>query len=462
MKVLIKVICCFLFTTIAGCERQDKWLDLKSKNSDVIVSKIEDCQALLDNTLIFNQTYSNIGLVSTDNLYIDNDLWQSIYYKGWRELYVFGPSIFADETGGSYSDWENPYKRIAYCNIVLETLDKIKKEESNKAAWENAKGSALFFRAWSFYGLLNEFSKPYLAGSASADLGIPLRLSSDANIKEPRASVQKCYDIIIADLQDAEPLLPDRPSVQTRPGRQALQGLLAKIFLNKGDNENAILYAGKALESRVDLIDFNALDAKASFPFATFPNNKELLIYAESEMYDVITNISAFKVDSILFDSYHTDDLRKQVFYTDNGKSGISFKGNYTGNAEPFAGIAANELFLIRAEALARQGNINAATDDLNYLLERRWKKGKYQPIAITDQEAVLKVVLEERRKELPFTSNVRWEDLRRLNQDKRFETEVVHKLNGEQYVLKPNSSRYILDIPAMEIRLGGIEQNVR
>ncbi len=70
--------------------------------------------------------------------------------------------------------------------------------------------------------------------------------------------------------------------------------------------------------------------------------------------------------------------------------------------------------------------------------------------------------ILEERRKELPFTGQLRWEDLRRLNKDQRFAKILVRTIAGNEYQLLPNSKRYVFPIPDIEIELSGIPQNER
>jgi hypothetical protein len=70
--------------------------------------------------------------------------------------------------------------------------------------------------------------------------------------------------------------------------------------------------------------------------------------------------------------------------------------------------------------------------------------------------------IITERRKELPFTGSARWEDLRRLNKDPQFAKTLIRQLNGQNYTLAPNDPKYTLPIPDIEIKLSGIQQNLR
>jgi hypothetical protein len=70
--------------------------------------------------------------------------------------------------------------------------------------------------------------------------------------------------------------------------------------------------------------------------------------------------------------------------------------------------------------------------------------------------------VLNERRKELPNTGQVRWEDLRRLNTDSRFARTLTRVNNGIIYTLLPGDPRYVFPFTAKIIQQEGLQQNER
>lgn len=59
----------------------------------------------------------------------------------------------------------------------------------------------------------------------------------------------------------------------------------------------------------------------------------------------------------------------------------MGFKRGYSGTILPFTGIATDEVWLIRAEALAKTGQWQAAMADLNTLLQKRWRTGTFVPL---------------------------------------------------------------------------------
>ena len=98
--------------------------------------------------------------------------------------------------------------------------------------------------------------------------------------------------------------------------------------------------------------------------------------------------------------------------------------------------------------------------NDLNTLLRKRWD-GQFVPLQASNSSQALEKILVERRKELCFKA-LRWGDLRRLNQEADYQVTVKRVLNGQTYILTPNSSKYTYPIPDDIIKLTGIEQNER
>lgn len=100
------------------------------------------------------------------------------------------------------------------------------------------------------------------------------------------------------------------------------------------------------------------------------------------------------------------------------------------------------------------------ALQDMERLLQRRYKTGTYIPYTYTTQEALLQFILTERRKELIFRG-LRWTDLRRLNKEEA-EITLTRNINGAVFQLLPNDKRYVLLIPDDALEGSAIVQNLR
>jgi len=459
----------FLLALLAGmisCKKQDNWLNVNSSNFADVPSTLQDFQAMLDNSDNYMNTYyPTIGQLGTDNYYLTSTELNALPQLYEANAYLWVTDIFAD--ANKIEDWNSPYIIVEYANIVLDGLANIAVGPGNLSAYNNLKGSALFFRAFAFYNLAQLFCKPYVAATAIADMGIPLRLTSDVNVKSVRATVQQTYDQIINDLKTAGSLLPINPLYITRPSVSAVDALLAKTYLTMGDYSNAEVYADSTLTKFNALLDYNTLSATSSRPFPFIAtgtsgnaNNPEIIFYARGNNYVIYPGSSAGLVDTTLYNSYRSTDLRKALLFK-AATGGQDFKGSY-GYSYIFSGIAADEIYLIRAECYARANNTSLAMQDLNALLQKRYMTGTFQNLTAPSTDSALTLILSERRKELPFTAQIRWEDLRRLNQDPRFAITLTRVVNGTTYTLPPNDPRYVYPIPDYEIQLSGIQQNTR
>ncbi len=430
-------------------------LDIKPDQSKTVPETIADFQALLDNTEQMNVNIPSFGEAGSDNYYIVDSRYNALTQASERNAYIWGQNIFP--ANSLALDWGGNYTRVNYCNLVLEGLGGMT-DEIVSPEYRNAKGSALFFRAFSFYTLVEEFSKPYDSATAASDPGIPLRLSSDIQRLYQRASIQETYDQIIGDLTAAVELLPDITEYKTRPCKASVFALLARVFLTLKDYGKALEYASLSLAIYNDLLDYNQVDGNGTLSFQ--PLNNDVLLHATLSTTGLL-RINSTYVDSLLYKEYDDNDLRKSLFFR-QGANGFTFKGSYSGDIfAQFGGIAVDEIYLIRAECYARKGDIERSMDDINTLLKTRWKAGTYENMTAIDQTEVLKKVLMERRKELIFRG-LRWTDLRRLNKDARFAKTITRVVNGTIYQLAPNDPRYVYPIPDDEIRLSGIQQNDR
>lgn len=446
---------------LSGCKKQDDWLNKKSNKADIIPSTADDFQALLDNTDIMNIGYPAIGVIGADNSYVLEQIATTSGTVPERNAYKWAKDIY--EGNLFASDWTKPYRVIEYANVVIEGVGNVKTKD-NKLL--EIKGTALFFRAFAYYQLAQIYAKQYTESSAKTDLGLPLKLNSDVNLLPDRSTVKETYNQIIQDLHDAELLLPSKVSFKTRPSKFAAQGMLAKVYFNMQDYQKAQEFANKVLTETAELIDFNTLSTTANFPFPTIRNNNpEILFYAETTNYTLNSRQNMAVVKDLL-DSYEENDLRKIVFYKFNINGTVNFAGRYSGAGALFCGIALNEILLIRAESSARMGNLQEALDDLNLILKNRWKKengiSMYIIKSAKNAEEALSLIILERRKELPFTGNLRWEDLRRLNLDSKYAKTLYRNIGGQNYNLEPNSSRYIFPIPPVEINFHPLTQNIR
>ena len=446
MKKIKMPLLAAMMCSLLSC---DELLDKKPNKKLTTPSAITDLQALMDNYYIMNQTPACLKTPG-DEYYLLATHFDAVY-RGWdKDVYLWEPTTLLD------NDWANTYQLVLYANTVLDNIDGIEADRKS-LAWKQVKGGALFSRAWAFYLLSEAFCKPFATATAATTAGIPLRLRADFSIGTQRATLQETYDRILLDLENALTLLPNLPEYATRPSRAAAFGLLGRLWLARGDYIKAEAAADAALAISSQLTDYNKVDTAADFPFSGL--SREVLFYAYNNSSGTL-DMSRAKIDSNLILSYAPDDLRMKVFFRNNGNGSYAFKGSYDGSdaSQTFSGIAVDEVYLVKAEAAARNGNITAAMNALNTLLAARWKSGTFIPLVAYSPAQALAFVLEERKKELLFRG-MRWTDIRRLNKDGAGIV-LTRILKGQTYTLPPNDKRYTFLIPETVIHLAGITQN--
>ena len=269
-----------------------------------------------------------------------------------------------------------------------------KKDVFTADNFNRVKGEAIALRALFHFDLARIFGQPPLTGSAMK--AIPYQ--TQFNVKStPFSTLQAVLDSCIADLSAAKNLLaatdtsavlkavddPFKAYTQNHLNYWAVQGLLARVYLYKGDLANAEKYA-------------NALIGSGKFPLVTSNlaasvNPVRDRMFSQEHLFSVYsTNIKNY--NNALFVS-PTQPLRllpagKNAIYTtgtgspndwryiswfDNNQSAINVPSKYFQDANlpyelqnivPIVRIS--EMFYIAAECANSQGDISNGASFLN------------------------------------------------------------------------------------------------
>jgi len=362
--------------------------------------------------------------------------------------------------------WLNYYKRIKGCNVVLDNIDLVSGADTEK---QNLRGQALALRSFYYLMLVNYFGKPYMEATAEQDLGVPLILSAEVTDAElPRATVKAVYQQIENDLTTAIELLQntDAGNHIYKFNANASRFLLGRVALYKRNWDACINLSNQVLQKTAALKQLNEIPTLTTlFPISSGITSPEVIwgysIYGEVGLFPLgalYPNKAAFSLSDNLISTYDPNDLRTSFYYASglyenpgltSYKTG-SRKFASTGNGKAFRTA---EVYLNRAEAYIQkalagdQSGITNALADLNTLRLNRIKTANYQPITITDPQALFQFYKEERRRELALEDH-RWFDLRRWGMPALSHT--VYQNNGTSSVvsLSANDSRYTLQIP--------------
>ncbi|PRD46916.1 RagB/SusD family nutrient uptake outer membrane protein [Sphingobacterium haloxyli] len=445
----------FLAILISGC---DKFLEEKSDKSLGTPNTLEDFKALMDDWSYLNSNFCSMGEASSDNFYLTDEDYNGLYYESDQRLYAWRPDNVSRPASSAGNEWSLCYRGIYVCNSILFGI--VENNLSGPEA-DQVKGQALVFRAARYLDGVQVWAPVYNSQTADQDLGMVLRLDPDMNIPSLRSTVQETYDQIIADLNEAVPLLPITAVAPTLPTKAGAHGLLARAYLIMGDYSRALTEAENALTYHTELIDFNELDKDAVFPIPAINQiSREVVFFTRMYSSEIVNNLNIAKIPTSLYEMYTEGDLRKDIYFRMDDTGAHVFKGTHMGHRGLITGITSSELLLIAAECNARLGNAMEAAEALNRLLIKRWDRNLFVPYSFNDPDIALTMVLEERRKELLFRG-LRWSDIKRLNRDGA--SLVLNKvINGKQYTLPPNDVRYAIAIPEELIEITEIQQNPR
>ena len=147
-----------------------------------------------------------------------------------------GPYRYEDVTNtkNKYYFWWIAYKIIYAANSNIASIDPDANKQSSHLMGEN-----YFFRALVHFNLVSLFAMPYSADPNSP--GVVLRNSMDYTTTE-RATVKEVYESVVADLKDAIKYMEagTKRGDASYVSATAAKALLARVYLNMGDDDNCI------------------------------------------------------------------------------------------------------------------------------------------------------------------------------------------------------------------------------
>ncbi len=450
MKIDCRLFFVLPLLLLASCSKS--WLEEKQDIKLIVPTTLNDMELLLNEDVLQFDGRGASEIVC-DDYEFSIEQFNSLFYGSDRDLIIW-KSFERPKFGNKELDeWDLSYSEIQICNTVLDGLEKIQRNESNKEQFDRVKGTALYHRAKQHLNLAMTFCKYYDEGTAATDLGIPLKLTSDIGEKVVRATLEETYSKIIDDLKEATALLPVKQSNQTFIAKGGAFGLLARAYLFMDNYTDALSTADSSFRYHSFIENYNNVSGTPSRPFLNL-YTKEMHVL--SILRKQVSNFTVGRTSKELYEMYAENDLRKTLFFKINTDGKPNYRGSYRGG-QLFSATATDEILLIKAECSARLNKPAAAAATLNLLLENRFKTGTYNPISTTDITELLDIVIKERRKEL-LGRGLRWQDLKRLNRDPRYAKSLVREIGGDVYVLAPNDPNYVFPIPIYIKNFTGLE----
>lgn len=286
-------------------------------------------------------------------------------------------------------------------------------------------GEALFIRAYCYFYLVNLYG----------DVPLITSINYQDNARLSRTPKAQVYQLIIADLKQAEGLLGDpyvdgsgaSSTERVRPNKEAAAALLARTYLYTGDWNNAVKESTQVISSGLYTLNpslnqvFLATSQEAVWQLELNAKIRSNTADGLAFLIGLLRGPSAGNpvyMSNGLAGSFEPGDLRRNDWVDSLRFGGATYYYPYKykvfSNAPPPTEfpmmLRYAEQFLIRAEANVHLGQSAQAITDLNMIRSRAGLSGY---AGATDSTSTLNAIMHERQVEL-FTEGHRWFDLQR------------------------------------------------
>ncbi len=336
---------------------------------------------------------------------------------------------------GGWSIWSYAYTTILQCNNVIFQIKNhrdtyLAEEGVTEQDLDNIMAECLFMRAFSYFDLVRWYSKAYNPATAITDLGVPIA-NEDRNIsavEQPaRATLAENYSNIVKDLTDARSLMSKsyiRAGVKDNTATctyYVIEALLARVYLYMKDYPNAEAMATSVISSgKYAVADETQFVSMWTEPI--WSGTPEIIFSAYVALGESATSpgmvtspneYGDIRVSKDYIDILEPQDVRFTMLQTSAKYSEYYWPAKYMGKGDgqvsysSIAIIRTSEMYLIRAEALNKQGKDGTA--DLNMVATNR---GATAYVAATEDN-----IFKENRKEFAFEGHI-YHDYKRFGKD--------------------------------------------
>lgn len=431
-----------------------------------ILPKGEKIPTTLADYEAFIRNGSNHRCGFSQAMYLMNDFYISTNTLNTLSLDVINYNWMEDEDRIRENDSDEEayyysYSNIFYWNLMIRDVPEA--TECTEEERQELVAQAKVLRAMDYFNLLNYYADPYEESTAAEKLSVPLIISPDMGAASGQVTIDSLYEFILTDLTEALPYLPEESETVLHPTLGAGYAMLARVYLTMENYEDALTYAGLALEQNNALYDWRQY----------YEENREQLEDPE----DYSTSCPAVGLDNVenyLFrygtnnqinfgQSGSTNSLttwRAAQFEEGDARFASKWKWRYMSPDTIYFGIrndrfnggglSTPEMYYIQAECIARQGgqdNIDEAMDILNIVRQQRIFADDYQPLTATSVEEAVQLIIRDKANEYIQTPIPFW-DARRLNLHPEYATTRTKTYNGQTLTLTPDSHLWTMPFP--------------
>lgn len=426
---------------------------------NTLETAVNGVYSLLQSSDYYGRSMFVIPELMADNLYLS--------LRNTGRYLEYNNFVVSREDSKAEGTWNAIYKVAVNATRAIEGGEEMLEEfPGQKDKIKQLIGEAYALRALAHFDLVRLYAQPYNFTDDASHPGIPLITEVNRNeIAPSRNSVGEVYEFIEADLEKAISDMTEEKQ-NGRFSVYAAYGLAARVALYEEDNEKAITYSSKVIDSGIfsliphtDYMDLWKEDFNSETLMEvinTASDNAGTNGYGH--FFDV-TGYADALVTEDLVNTYSEDDARRQAFLEGSKPSAEDhafFVNKFprgTQHDDDVKILRLAEQYLIRAEAYVKMGEDDLAQEDLQEVVNR----ADPNAAEITKTgKALLDRILLERRKELAFEGHRLFD----LNRNKRGINIIVGP--GDVIEASYPNDHFILPIPLSEVNANPeIQQNI-
>jgi starch-binding outer membrane protein, SusD/RagB family len=403
-----------------------------------------------------------------------NDIFETTsnlsYYQLYKANYNWDES--ADRIVLNNSDegaYYNGYGGISIFNLIKEYApDATEASDQEKTVLIAQAKTALAQR---YFVLANYYADTYDAATAASKLSVPLIESAVIDAPHRQVTIAEIYDYMLKNLEEALPGLPDVGATPLHPTKGAAYALRARIYLQMEQYDKALADANEALKVNDKLFDWpefyntykEQIEQAGIYPSLASPMN---FTYVENYLFSHGELSRAAREDGMRVDRaerFEEGDARFASRWKLRTINGETYYYSITRGHYNKGGLTTAEIYLIKAECLARANDIDAAMDILNTVRAKRIMPDMYADAEATTQLEAINLIRRTKDNELAGTI-VPFADARRFNKYPEYSRTLTKEEDGQNLSLSPNSHMWTMPFPLGAIKNPGngtILQNV-
>lgn len=421
--ILIAVATAVGFT---GCK---KWLEVDPEGvilAEDAINTPQDIQLLLNSCYdvcgnVFDGNVQNLAELLSDNLARPLNNLDLISVHD-REV-----TFFNSTTNGIYADL---YRIVYRSNELIRNVELV--PELSASEKQRVIAEARFLRGLAHYWVLKIWCQPWGYTPDNSHLGVVIRDVPSPQPK-PRATCAESYAFIIGDLLHAYENLPEVNVGYA--DRYAAAAMLAKVYFQKMDYSNAVVYSDVVINSgRFSLLE--NLDAFQAFTADAYMTpNTEAIFQINSFVSPALTDVrnegfrnnywpgasgSQLSYSPELFNFFNLTPTDGRIgAWLNQAEGQVQTLKFGTNAAQSFFFniplIRLTHIKLIRAEAIALSGgDLSVAIDDINDIRFRAFGAGINELAGSSTAAQIIAAARDEYRKET-ISEGLRIDQIKRI-----------------------------------------------